>query len=237
MTVVAVFVGAMLQRSTGMGFALVSAPFMILALGPLEGIVLTNVCGALTSFFSAYHLREDFDTARARWLIPVGIVGCVPGALVVLALPPDWVALVVGSIVLVALVVTARAPGGHMRDTPGLRILTGLISGFMNTSAGVGGPAIAVYMRGVGWARRPFAATATAIFGIQGVAAVLLKWHWPGLDVLGWTLMILAVLVGIAAGQALHGRLDDRAAMRVVMMLAFTGTILALAKAIWAVGT
>lgn len=232
---VAVFVGATLQRSTGMGFALVSAPFMMLVLGPIDGIVVTNVGTIVTATTSAYQLRADFDAARARWLLPAGVVGCVPGAAIVRVLPADWVAVVVGSIVLVALLVTLATPTGHLRDRGPVRLATGLISGFMNTAAGVGGPAIAVYTRSTGWARAPFAATATVIFAVQASAALLFKQRWPMVGVLAWAILAAAAALGLLAGHRLHGRLTDRAAMRAVMALALSGTIVALAKALWTV--
>ncbi|MCA0438490.1 MAG: sulfite exporter TauE/SafE family protein [Austwickia sp.] len=231
----AVFVGSTLQRSTGMGFALVTSPFMILALGPVEGIVVTNVGSAATALVSAYQLRHDFDLPRARWLIPAGLVGCVPGAAVVRVLPADWIGVVVGTLVLVALVVTLTAPSGRFADGRRMRVATGLISGFLNTSAGVGGPALAVYTRSIGWPRAPFAATATVIFCIQGVAAILLKERWPSVGMGGWAVLAAAAVVGLVAGGVLHGRLDDRSAMRTVMTLALAGTVLALAKALFAV--
>lgn len=52
----AVFVGAAMQRLTGMGFALVSAPFVVLIMGPVTGIVLVNVCGALSSLLILFRV-------------------------------------------------------------------------------------------------------------------------------------------------------------------------------------
>ena len=229
----AAFVGSALQRATGMGFALVTSPLLILLLGPVDGIVVTNVGSVATALLSAIQLRDDFDLDRARWLIPAGLVGCVPGAFVVTALPPAWVGVVVSGIVLLALIGTLATPTGQVADRPGPRVIAGLVSGFMNTAAGVGGPAMAVYTRCTAWPRAPFAATATAIFAIQGTAAILLKQRWPEFSSVGWAALAGAVALGLAAGRILHGRLDDRTAMRVVMTLALAGTVAALAKALW----
>ena len=42
----AVFVGASTQRISGMGFALVASPFLVIVLGPHAGITLVNLLGA-----------------------------------------------------------------------------------------------------------------------------------------------------------------------------------------------
>lgn len=224
--------GAVLQRSTGMGFALVTAPFLVLALGPVDGIIVTNAGSVLTSSLTAYQLRHDIEGARLRWLLPAGLIGCVPGALVVRLLPAAWIGLIVGVIVLIALLVSLVAPAGRLSDSGRTRATTGLISGFMNTSAGVGGPALAVYARSVGWERRGFAGTVSAIFAAQGLAAIVLKAHLPNFPALGWPMLLAAIVIGLVLGDRLHARLDDRAAMRLVMGLALLGTSAALVKAI-----
>ncbi|MGO1354328.1 MAG: sulfite exporter TauE/SafE family protein, partial [Brachybacterium tyrofermentans] len=44
-----VFIGAISQRATGMGFALLSAPFLVLVLGPLQGILAVNAASVLAN--------------------------------------------------------------------------------------------------------------------------------------------------------------------------------------------
>lgn len=41
----AIFAGAMIQRVAGVGLALICSPFLVLALGPVEGVLLVNVLG------------------------------------------------------------------------------------------------------------------------------------------------------------------------------------------------
>lgn len=232
-TWVAAMVGAALQRSTGMGFALVSAPFLVLALGPVNGVIVVNVGSSITASTSCFQLRRDLDIARLRWLVPAGIVGSAPGAAVVLLLPVQWVALVVTSLVLIALLVSLSTPTGRMADGRSFRVTTGLASGFMNTAAGIGGPPIAMYARSIGWARRPFAASATFIFAVQGVLALILKQTAPQFIWWGWIGLLAAIVVGLRIGRRLHGRLNDQVAMRVVMLLALAGTLVAFGRAVW----
>lgn len=224
--------GAVLQRSTGMGFALVTAPFLVLALGPVDGIIVTNAGSVLTSSLTAYQLRRDLDGDRLRWLLPAGLIGCVPGALVVRLLPAAWIGLIVGVIVLIALLVSLMAPAGRLPDGGRTRAATGLISGFMNASAGVGGPALAAYARSTAWARPKFAGTVAVIFAAQGLASILFKAHLPRFPALGWPLLLAAIVVGLALGEKLHDRLNDKAAMHLVMGLALLGTTAALVKAV-----
>ena len=45
----AVFIGALAQRITGMGFGLVSGPFLVLLLDPVSGVLLVNLCGIVAA--------------------------------------------------------------------------------------------------------------------------------------------------------------------------------------------
>lgn len=48
LAVVAVVTGVILQRSTGLGFTLVSGPFLVLVLSPYEGVALANLLSLVT---------------------------------------------------------------------------------------------------------------------------------------------------------------------------------------------
>lgn len=148
-------------------------------------------------------------------------------------LPLDWLGLTVAAVVLIALLVSIFTPGGHLRDTAGVRTTTGLLSGFMSVTAGVGGPALAVYARGIDWRHRSFAATAQLQFLVTASASLLVKFHVPDFSALGWVMLAGGMLLGLLIGERVAGRLSGRTAMRLVMVLAMAGTLVALGRAIW----
>ena len=74
----AVLAGAVAVRTTGMGFALLSSPFLVMALGPFEGILVTNVCGIVAALLNLTAVHTDLDWKRAASVIPAGIVGRSP---------------------------------------------------------------------------------------------------------------------------------------------------------------
>ena len=99
----AVLAGAVSVRTTGMGFALLSSPFLVMALGPVEGILVTNVCGIVAALLNLTVVRADLDWSRAAKVVPAGLVGTVPGALLVLWLPAPVLAIAI------SLLLSARA--------------------------------------------------------------------------------------------------------------------------------
>src|SRR5699024_2303500 len=65
----AVLAGAVSVRTTGMGFALLSSPFLVMALGPVEGILVTNVCGIVAALLNLTVVRADLDWSRAAKVV------------------------------------------------------------------------------------------------------------------------------------------------------------------------
>jgi len=69
----AVVMGAGMQRITGMGFALVAAPFLVLLLGPVEGVVLVNLCGAVTAGAIIFRVVRDIDFAKQVMVVETAV--------------------------------------------------------------------------------------------------------------------------------------------------------------------
>lgn len=228
----AVLVGAVTMRATGMGFALVAAPFLVLALGPFEGILVANVCGTASALLNLTQVHSDIDWRRARWVIPAGVVGVVPGAVAVRVLPSAVLSIVIGAIVLLGLAFTVAARNLTVPNSPLVAGAGGLASGFMNVTAGVGGPGLVVYALATDWPHARFAATAQVHFAVLGVASLAMKLALPSLGWLGWLVLAAALGLGLAGGNLLARRIDASAAMRLVIAIAGLGAVLALVQGV-----
>ncbi len=140
-----ILVGASVQRLAGIGFALVAVPALVLLFGPVEGVVLSN-CAA--GAISAIGLATEWRQVRLAAMLPLVIAaGCtVPmGTLVVAHLPGPVLMIGMGMLVSTAVLLVmwgTRVPA--LRGTKGA-LAAGAASGFMNSSAGVGGPAVTLY--------------------------------------------------------------------------------------------
>ena len=225
-----VLVGALAQRSTGMGFALLSAPFLVLVLGPFEGILVTNLCGALSSALNLYAQRYDVDWPRAAVLVPMGVVGVVPGAIAVTLIPEAPLMVAVSAVVITGLALTLLLRGRTLPRSRALGAAGGLASGFMNVTAGVGGPGVVIYARATGWPHRQFAATAQLQFLVLSIVSLIAKRSLPTLPPMSWAVLILALLTGTIAGSWLAPRIPPERAMQLVMVLAIAGSLLALGR-------
>ena len=229
-----VLVGALAQRITGMGFALIAAPALVILMGPFDGVIIVNLCAVLSSLLILPRVWRLIDWGRFGWLTVPAVAGTVLGALVAARLPGPVLQLGVGVLVVVALTVSlAVTRTDHVAKGRAPAIVAGVTSGFMNASAGVGGPAISVYAVATRWPQASFAATAQPYFVVIGVASLVGKlavtdWRLPELDAGTWPVVIASLLTGLALGELLHRRVSHRAARAAVIVIAYLGGVSAI---------
>lgn len=235
--VLAVFTGATMQRLTGMGFALVAAPFVVLIMGPVTGIVLVNVCEVVASAFVLFRVFRHIDWRKYLVLAPAAVVGVVPGAIIVTHVPGAWLQVGVGLLVLVSLTVSLRMRS--LKPESGVKpmLVAGATSGIMNTTAGVGGPAMSIYAIASKWDQRSFAATMQPYFLTIGLASIAAKYvagpeSMPHLEPLAWGAVGTAIIAGLLAGELLSKWVTPHRARFMVVVLAYGGATAATIRGI-----
>lgn len=231
-----VALGAALQRVAGMGLGMVAAPTLSLALGPLAGVTMSNVAAVAGALALGMMMRSDIDWRRFAAMTPLLVIGSAAGAWMVSVVDTGVLDVVVGGSVLLA-IAAALGLQRHLNATGRLAALTsGAVGGFMNTTAGVAGPALTVYAVASRWDHRAFAATLQPVFLLANASSVITKavaGATPSPDVVpwwGWLVAIAGVPVGIAAGSVLARRVTLRAARTVAITVATTGAALALVR-------
>lgn len=230
LVLVAVFVGSSMQRITGMGFALVAAPFLVLVLGPFDGIILVNACGVLTAALILPRVIRHVDWRRFAVLATFALLGIVPGAVVVQHVPAAWLQVSIGLLLTAALTVSVTLRRATLPDSAGVRALAGAASGFMNATAGVGGPAVSMYAMATHWPQRGFAATLQPYFLTIGTASLVAKLCFgdaelPPLSALVWVLIAAACVAGLLLGELLARVIEPHIARRMLVVIAYLGAV------------
>jgi uncharacterized membrane protein YfcA len=227
-----VLLGAAVQWLTGMGFALVAVPATVLLLGPAEGVVLANCAsGAI----SAMGLADGWRRVRLRAMGPL-VIACactVPvGSWVAARLPEAALLAGMGGLVTVAVLLVmsgARVPslrGGHGA------LLAGALGGFMNSSAGVGGPPVSLYAVNAGWTTSEFVPNAQ-FYGVVVNTFSVAANGVPHLTASVWLLTAGGLAAGALAGKALAERVPDHRARLLVLWLALAGGLTTMGKGLW----
>lgn len=233
-----VLVGAVSQRVTGLGFALIAAPLLTLLAGPYEGIVLANALALLVAFTVLASSWRQVDLRQAVRLVPTGLIGVLPGVWVARRLPQGPLQMTVGLLVLAGLGAAvlrsgALRPAGGAEGAasesvePGsaFTATAGAASGFMTATAGVGGPALTVYALSSGWEQTAFAATAQISFFTQAALSLGFKGVQDLPGAVACAVLVAATGVGLAVGHRLAPRIPAGLARRAMIVMAAAGAL------------
>lgn len=233
---IAVAVGACMQRISGMGVGLIAAPVLSLLLGPVDGILLVNLLAVINAATNTWGMRADVDWKKFAPIALALVFGVVPGTWVVANAPTNVLLVLVGALLLLALSVVTLGKRYVPRVEGAVpAALSGVIGGFMNTLAGVAGPAITVYAEAARWPQRVYAATLQPIFLVAGTLSFTVKVVAGAADVAGiepalWVATLAALAVGIGAGKRLAPRVPSTTAHKIALGLAFAGGATALVR-------
>jgi uncharacterized membrane protein YfcA len=224
----AVVMGAGMQRITGMGFALVAAPFLVLLLGPVEGVVLVNLCGAVTAGAIIFRVMRDIDWKRYAALAASALLGIIPAAFLIRFIPSAVLEISIGVILAVGLTVLLVLKSATLPARRRYLFTAGGLSGFMNTAAGVGGPAVSIYSIATRWQHKSFAATMQPYFFTIGSFSLASKAvsapdAFPVLPWTMWLAVALACLAGLVLGDIAAKFVPTRAAQILLIVLAYLG--------------
>jgi uncharacterized protein len=227
-----IVLGASMQRLAGIGFALVAVPALVLLLGPTEGVSLSN-CGA--GAISAIGLAGSWREVRLAAMTPLLVAAAcaVPAGVWVADRLPTPV-LLAGMGVLVSGAVLLVMRGARLPALRGAKgaLAAGAASGFMNSSAGVGGPAVSLYALNAGWTVRQFVPNAYFYGVVVNIFSVTAS-GVPRLAAPLWLLVAAGIAAGAVIGKALAERVPERRARTLVLLLALGGGLTTLAKGLW----
>lgn len=220
----AVFLGALAQRVTGLGFALVASPLLITALGPVTGVALGNLLSACICVIVLSRVWREV-LWRPLLLLSAPAAITVPfGAWVVKHTPASALAVLVGGLALIAVLLVALSRRTYLLPGRSGAIVAGGVSGFMNATAGVGGPVIVIHSISERWPHAVFLGTGQVFFLFINVLSLWSK-GIPEADVWLWLGVALALSGGAIVGERAARHIAARTARALVLILASAGSI------------
>ena len=221
---VVLFFGSLLQRVTGMGLALVASPFLVLILGTVTGVQTVQVVGLAVCLASAITLWSDVNIRLTVLLLAASCIGLVPGTLVAKSLPASWLGILIGSVTLAALACTALLRRSSLFAGARGTAIAGALSGFMNVTAGVGGPPIVIYANSTDWDYREYLATVQLYFAGLNALSLLAR-GVPDLPAGGWAVAAVSSVAGIVIGNRLSTTINETIAKKAVFAIACIGSL------------
>jgi uncharacterized protein len=233
-----ILVAAVLQRITGLGFAMMLAPFLVVIVGPHTGVMLTNMLSFVAPLLMLGLVWRDIEWRRLLIIAPVALLVMPLFGWIAAVSPPGPLYIAVASLVLLGLTLSLVVSRIHARaDGPVTRVLTGIGAGGGVVLAGVGGPAMTVYAVVSRWNVRAFAATLQPLWILFSAAGFLTKVTFSGDEIpmfpwWFWAGSLVVIVVGLGLGTLIGRWVRDAAVRRLVIFLAFVGALLSLATGI-----
>ena len=217
-----VLIGAATQRVTGFGFALVSAPLLVLTSGPVAGVLLTNLLSLITCAVVLTQTWRQIDLKRVA-LLAVPALCCEPlGQWVTHRLSPPALMVGIGGLLLAALAALRLLRRTAVFAGRGGAVAAGALSGFMNVTAGAGGPATTLYVIGSRWPHRSLVGSMQLHFALLNVGSIVVK-GLPQIGPAALAAVVAALGLGVAAGQVMAHRIAPERARAAVLVLAVAG--------------
>lgn len=213
--------GAIAQAVTGLGFSLVSAPLLIALAGPRDGVRLNLVLSVIVNVMllvpQRHHARRN---DAIRLIIPAG-VATVLTAWATHDADTDVLTVVAGALT----VGSAGALLAGLRLRRSSAAVAGVISGIMNTVAGIGGPIVAVHALNEDWPAVERRATFQLYFLVLNVIAILaLGPLWPS------AALLVGLVGGWLVGRRIAPRVPESAARTTTLLVALAGGTVALLR-------
>lgn len=226
-----VLLGAATQRLTGMGFALVASPLVVLVLGAITGVQLLQVLSMTASLLVLAQVWREVEWGKAGLLLLPALAGILPGAWLAKTLPAPVLEIVIGGMIIVALLATIFSDRAKVfKGAPGL-VGAGFLSGFMNVTASVGGPAVVLYALSTRWRHELFVATVQAYFVGLNIFSLAVK-GLPLLPWQAWIVSAVALALGMVLGNHLARRVHADTARRGMIAVALLGAVATVVKGV-----
>lgn len=229
MVVLAVVLAASVQRITGIGFALVASPLLLVTVGADEAVRLVGVTSVVSCTVA---LRATWTLCRPREvlpLLPFALAAAYPAALLATTVSPAVSSMVAGVVVLAALAVSMRPDSLAGVPTWAQAAVAGSLSGAMNAVAGLAGPMAAAYGLGRRWG--PALVPNMQVFLLISSFMIVLVRGWPARTG-SWQLAVLglAAVAGVLAGGWLARAVAPRWASMLTAGVAVVGASIAIVR-------
>ncbi len=223
-----VTLGGFTQGSIGFGFALVSAPLLMLIDAQyVPGPII--IAALLTSVMVSFRERKSAEMGKITWMVVGRIVGNLIGAAIVAYISVEKFTILFGVLVIFAVLLSAA--GLHMTVNIKNMLGAGFLSGFMGTTVSIGGPPAALLFQ---HERGPTFRATMANFFMLGIIFSLISLAIVGKFglqefLLGLTLYP-GVFLGVYISRHITSKLDKHAIRPYVLGLSGISGLMAIVK-------
>lgn len=233
-TAAAIFVAAAVSTTTGFGFALLAVPLLSLVVPTETAVVISASLGLFTSAGLAVKERAHGDRVAIKRMLLGALVGAPLGLLVLEVTTGRQLKFLLAAVIFAFLLITLRG-WGLERDSVGVEVGAGLVSGVLNTVLSTNGPPLVMALHARHLPPSQFRGTLAPVVAGTGVLTVGLFAVTGRYDSAVWASLLVALPalgLGYLLGSRQHRRFDPIAFRRLVLVLLFGTGVMTLVGAI-----
>lgn len=182
---IAIFLAAMMQAVTGIGFGLIAGPVLLIALADNAAIVASIILSLVTAVLLSPSNFRHADYPLLKHLTVGLVLGAPLGVLAFLAFGTATLKMLAAvAIAYMIAQATDHLPRSGFRrfNSRPIEYATGVLSGVLSTSLGMPGPAVAAYMTSGNRPRQSIRATTLTLFLIAYPIALVVQALLAGIE-------------------------------------------------------
>jgi hypothetical protein len=225
----AVLFAAFVQGSTGVGFALITAP-VIGILQPALLPVCVLVLMLPLNLYVVWRERAAVDRSGAGWITGGRVVGTAGGLWVLAVLSANHLSLFVGASTIAAAVATLMMPA----FSPGRRafVAAGLVTGVTETATGIGGPPLAlIYQHQAPPTMRSTIALCFLVGELVSLVTLMVAGRISAPQLAAATHLLPALVLGAVLSRMVHRHVNGRFLRAFVQVFAIVSGLVLLVRA------
>ncbi len=226
-----VAVGAACQVLSGVGFALVCSPLLVLTLGHDQGVRTVLVMSIVLNMIVLARSFRNVRVADAVRLFIPAAIAVIPTVFLAGAIRTPVLSLVAGAVIVLATALVAS--GRRLPLLEGTRgaLTAGAASGIFNVVAAASGPPVALFAAQRRWSPVVTSATLQAFaLPLNVITFVILKPAVSDFSGLGWA--VAGLIGGTAIATAVSGKVPAAVVGPVTLIIATVGGVTLIATAI-----
>jgi uncharacterized membrane protein YfcA len=222
--------GALIQGSIGFGLGFALAPVLTLIVP--QAVPATILFLTLPVVVTIALRERKAINVRGFLLITAGrIPGTLVGVLILVIVPVDLLAVVLGLMILAGVAMSAIGAGFELQDRT--QFVAGLASGIMGTTVAIGGPPLAlVYQDRSGAELRSTLSVAFVVGVILSLAGLTIASKVQGWHVLFALELLPGLVIGLLASNFAAPFLDKRWLRPAVLIFAAVSAVIVVLKGI-----
>ncbi|WP_234122664.1 sulfite exporter TauE/SafE family protein [Clostridium hydrogenum] len=210
---ISILLASVTQGMTGFGFALIAVPLLSLFIPEIRNITpIIVIYSLLTNIIIAYKARHYVNFKKIIPLIIFGIAATPIGTLMLIYVKVQPLKIVIGLIVTITAFAMLKNLKIEIKNEKIAYSIVGILSGFLNGSAGLSGPPVVLFLTNQNTDKDVFRSNLT-FYGIATNIFAIILFVLEGvinISVLRFTIYYIpALIIGVFLGIKLSAKINE----------------------------